>query len=53
MQQIEMVRLIADEGKVLINGSQAAICVDTFIENIADWSEVDKIEENKEVLKEN
>lgn len=52
MQQIEMIRLIADEGKVLINGSQEATCVDTFIENVADWSEIDKVEENEEILEE-
>lgn len=52
MQQIEMIRLIADEGKILVNGEQEAVCVDTFKENAEEWSEVDKAEEN-EIIEEN
>ena len=45
-----MVRLIADDGKVLINGNQMAFCVDTFPENAGEWSEIDKADENTEIL---
>lgn len=42
MQTIEMVRLIADEGKALSNGKVLATCVDCCPASEADnWSEID------------
>lgn len=52
MQKIDMVRLIADEGKELVNGDTRATCVDTFSDKADEWTEVDKIEEETEELKE-
>lgn len=45
MQTIEMVRLIADEGKELVKGDIKTSCVDTFADKAGEWSEVPK-EEN-------
>ena len=47
MQTIEMVRLIADEGKELVKGNLKANCVDTFADKAGEWTEVAK-EETKE-----
>lgn len=47
MEKVEMVRLIADEGKELINGDVKANCVDTFPDKVSEWVETVK-EENKE-----
>lgn len=40
MQTIEMVRLIADEGKELVKGDLRASCVDTFADKASEWTEV-------------
>lgn len=40
MQTIEMVRLIADEGKELVKGDLRAKCVDTFADKADEWTEV-------------
>lgn len=42
MQRIEMVRLIADEGKELVKGDLKAACVDTFADKAGEWTEVVK-----------
>lgn len=47
MQTIEMVRLIADEGKELVKGDLRASCVDTFADKASEWTEVVK-EEKKD-----
>lgn len=47
MQIIEMVRLIADDGKELVKGNQRASCVDTFADKAGEWTEVVK-EDKKE-----
>lgn len=52
MQTINMVRLIADEGKELVNGDMKATCVDTFTDKADEWTEVDKAEEETEESKE-
>lgn len=49
MTKINMVRLIADEGKELVNGDMRATCVDTFADKVEEWAEVDKVEETEEV----
>ena len=38
---VEMVRLVADEGKVLVNGDVITSCIDTD-KLIEDWEEVDE-----------
>lgn len=45
MTKIDMVRLIADEGKELVNGDMRATCVDTFADRAEEWTEVDRVEE--------
>ncbi len=54
MKTVEMVRLIADEGKVLVKGDVEATCVDTFAEDKDNWSEKDapKEEAEEKVVKE-
>ncbi len=47
MQTIEMVRLIADEGKELVKGEYRTNCVDTFADKAGEWTEVVK-EEKKD-----
>lgn len=51
MKQIKMVRLIADEGKILINGSVYGTVVDVFENEVENWKEVEetKIGINEEV----
>ena len=44
MKTIEMVRIIADEGKELVKGDQRASCVDTFANKADEWTEVAKEE---------
>ena len=46
MKQIKMVRLIADEGKILINGSVYGTVVDVFENEVENWQEVDEITVN-------
>ena len=46
MQTIEMVRLIADEGKELVQGDQRAKCVDTFADKANEWTETEEITED-------
>lgn len=41
MKCINMVRLIADEGKVLTNGIITAEAVDCFADKANEWEEVD------------
>lgn len=48
MQTIEMVRLIADEGKELVKGDQRASCVDTFADKVSEWTEVVKEEKEED-----
>ncbi len=50
MKTVEMVRLIADEGKVLVKGDVEATCVDTFAEDKENWSEVDASKEKEEAV---
>ena len=38
-----MFRLIADDGKILINGDQKLKSVDIFIEDLDKWTEVDDL----------
>ena len=38
----QMRRLIADEGKVLVNGDQKTTCIDVKIEEVALWSEIEE-----------
>lgn len=49
MKVIERVRLIADEGKVLTNGTIQGTVVDCAIEEKDNWTEIDapKIEEKE------
>ena len=37
-----MVRIVADEGKVLTNGSGYCLCVDTAADRQNEWTEVDE-----------
>ncbi len=39
--EIDYVRLIADEGKVLTNGANEWNCVDVLPEDVGKWSEID------------
>jgi hypothetical protein len=39
---IPMVRLIADEGKVLTNGTEYTQIKDVFLDEAEEWSEIDK-----------
>ena len=39
--EIDCVRLIADEGKVLTNGTNEWNCVDVLPEDVGKWSEID------------
>lgn len=39
--EIAYVRLIADEGKVLTNGTNEWNCVDVLPEDVGKWSEID------------
>ena len=39
--EIDYVRLIADEGKVLTNGTNEWNCVDVLPEDVGKWSEID------------
>jgi hypothetical protein len=48
MQKIEMIRLIADEGKILVNGKTTAQCVDVFAANTENWTEVDAADKEPE-----
>ena len=41
MTKIEMVRLIADQGKILTNGKIQAGCIDTFADKADEWTEID------------
>ena len=45
MQVIERLRLIADEGKILTNGTIQGTVVDCAIEEKSLWTEVDAPEE--------
>lgn len=42
MKQIKMVRLIADDGKILINGSVYGTVIDVFENEVENWQEVDE-----------
>ena len=41
MEKIDMVRLIADEGKVLTNSKVTAEAVDCFADKANEWEEID------------
>lgn len=43
-EHTEMFRIIADEGKVLVNGDKITTCAD--VESVDGWSEVDNREED-------
>ena len=45
-EYIEMIRLIADEGKALQNGDNTTSCVDA--ESVEGWIEIDAPEEKEE-----
>lgn len=47
MTKIEMVRLIADEGKILTNGKIQAGCIDTFADKVDEWTEIDAPKETE------
>ena len=51
MQVIERLRLIADEGKILTNGSIQGTVVDCAVEDKDLWQEIDApvVEEEKKV----
>lgn len=38
-------RLIADENKILTNGTTEATCIDIAINDIESWQEIDKVDE--------
>lgn len=38
------VRLIADDGMMLVKGEQSAVCVDVLETDVADWSETEYAE---------
>lgn len=42
MKQIKMARLIADEGKILTNGSNYGTVVDVFENEVENWKEVEE-----------
>lgn len=42
MEQIKMARLIADEGKILTNGSNYGTVVDVFENEVENWKEVEE-----------
>lgn len=42
----EMYRLIADEGKILVNGDKRTSCID--VDSVEGWEEVDDTEIEKE-----
>lgn len=41
MKKIQMLRLIADEGKILTNGKTTAEAVDCFVDKENEWKEID------------
>lgn len=43
MKQIKMIRLVADEGKILTNGNIYGTVVDVFENEVENWQEVDEI----------
>lgn len=45
MTIIKMNRLIADDGKILVNGNQTATVVDCFVTDTDKWSEIDAPDE--------
>lgn len=47
----EMYRLIADEGKILVNGNERTTCVDTH--NIDGWEEIENADNVDDVDEEN
>ena len=44
----QLARLIADEGKILVNGDQETTCIDVELQDIEYWQEVDAKEEKEE-----
>ena len=45
----QMKRLIADEGKELVNGDVTSTCIDVELENIESWIERDKVDEQEPI----
>ena len=43
----QMARLIADEGKELVNGDVISTCIDVELGNIESWIERDKVDEQE------
>ena len=43
----QMRRLVADEGKILVNGEERTSCIDVDIDKIDMWQEVDIKEEEQ------
>ena len=41
-------RLIADENKILTNGTTEASCIDIAINDIESWQEIDNVEEEND-----
>ena len=47
MQKINRIRLIADEGKILVNGNKKGYVVDINIEDVDLWIEVNDDKESE------
>ena len=41
-------RLIADENKILTNGTTEATCIDIAINDLESWQEIDNVEEEND-----
>lgn len=50
MTQIPMIRLIADEGKVITDGTIQTPCIDIFAKNLDKWYEIDAPEDELEMM---
>ena len=48
MQKLEMYRLVADEGKLLTNGTATGTCVDVLKDRADEWTEIDAPAEEEE-----
>lgn len=50
MTQIQMIRLIADEGKVITDGTIQTPCIDIFAVNLDKWYEIDAPADGMEMI---
>ena len=48
MQKINMIRLIADDGKILTDGTSKGSVVDVLEGKVQDWMEIEDVEGTKE-----